>query len=166
MTHFGAHAHGSPSEALAAELAELRRRVADLARAIATVGPWLTYTPQIDQGATTNIAKTIDIAQHRRVGAHIDLELNLAVTGAGTAGAQVTVTLPVASAWTGFPLLGVGGIYDASANTMYVGAVTQASTTTITIETSGIAPGGWGVSPNLALANTDRIRCSIRYRVA
>lgn len=86
-------------------------------------GAWTGWTPQVDQGATTNIAKTINVARFRTCGKFFEYEMRLAMTGAGTAAAKVTVTAPVTSKFAGFVPVGWGGIKDVSATSDYQRAV-------------------------------------------
>lgn len=125
---------------------------------------WVTsFVPQIDQGATTNIAKTVTKCQWRYDGSMVEFEFFLALTGAGTAGSAVTITLPVTALSTTNGAMGSAFVYDSSTATYYLAAASTASTTQINFLNDG--PNGlWGIFPNLALANGDQIRGLIRYR--
>ena len=60
----------------------------------AVYGAWNAYTPTVSQGATTDIAKTVTYAKYRQAGKTVDGQVSLVVTGSGTAGFAVQVTLP------------------------------------------------------------------------
>lgn len=83
----------------------------------AKFGQFTTWTPQVDQGVTTNIAKTVQVARYKEIGKLIEFEMRLSMTGAGTASSKITITLPVACRTVGpFPV-GWGGVEDISVPT-------------------------------------------------
>ena len=49
---------------------------------------WVSYTPQIDQGASANIAKTVNYAKYLRVGNLVMVQLNVTFTAGGTGSNQ------------------------------------------------------------------------------
>ena len=61
-------------------------------------GAWTSTSPQIDQGVTTNIAKTVTYSKFARYGRTIHWVFKLTLTAGGTSGQIVTVTLPVTAA--------------------------------------------------------------------
>jgi hypothetical protein len=124
-----------------------------------------THTPQIDQGASTNIAKTTVYSQFQRLGNLCYWSFAFTMTAAGTAGSNVTLTTPVTLASTGSPA-GGGSIYDASTTTHYNGTWIPALTTSIRLFVDQNANAAWGASPNLALASGDVIRGSVWLPVA
>jgi hypothetical protein len=73
-----------------------------------------TWTPQIDQGATTNIAKTVNVARHRVIGKFCEFEMKVLLTGAGTAGSKITSTMPVAARNNGYIPIATGWVNDIS----------------------------------------------------
>ena len=111
-------------------------------------------TPQLDQGATVNIAKTVAYAKHVRLGQLIVFLFSIQANDAGTAGSQATVALPVTAA-AASGIWGSGTILDLSTGTTHVGAWQGTSTTKISLATKDSALSGWGATPNLALANGD-----------
>jgi hypothetical protein len=138
----------------------------------ATTSAMLTYTPQVDQGASTNIAKTVREARYIRMGCVVKAWVALDLTAGGTAGSQVTMTLPVTASGhtTGWSTVGSGELYDASgsggAGLRYAVTVSLASTTTVAFAADGqTGVGGWGASPNAALATSDQIRVVLTYTV-
>jgi hypothetical protein len=128
-----------------------------------------TYTPQIDQGGTTNIAKTVTSARYIRDRNIVEVWVQLALTAAGTANNPVIVTLPVApSGHTSFDPIGIGHITDASvgANSS-VAIVYWVSGSNVQFQIDSTATAGrWGSNPNVALASGDTIRFHARYTVA
>jgi hypothetical protein len=129
-----------------------------------------TWTPQIDQGASTNLAKTVTTAFYVRIGNIVFAWGTLALTASGTAGSGVTVSLPVTGVgYAANDSIGVGYISDASAgsNSANCSAWIQAGLATVAFQqdTTTVA-GRWGANPNIALASGDSIRFSVTYRVA
>jgi hypothetical protein len=124
-----------------------------------------SYTTQIDQGASTNIAKTTNYSQYQIMGNLCYWTFSVSLTAAGTAGSQVTLTTPVTMATTA-PGVGSGRIADASAPNQYVVHWIPASTTTIRGFTTSAATSAWGVSPNLALASGDGIHGMVWLPIA
>lgn len=130
-------------------------------------GAWTSYTPQVDQGASTNIAKTVTYGKYARYGRMITFTFYLAITASGTGGSKVTVTLPVTAAGTQ-GVIGAGIILDGSVGSADTGSWRGASTTTVQFESSvaSVAPQGWGANPSIALANGDTLIGSITYEAA
>lgn len=133
---------------------------------------WTTYTPQVDQGASTNIAKSAGfVAKYRRMGSLVAVILRIAMNGAGTAGSAVTVSLPLTHAnITNDPPVGGGAIFDTSAAQTYGGMwVTDAlSPSVVRLEVFGSNSDGtgWGATPNAALAAGDKIKAFLEYEVS
>ena len=125
-----------------------------------------TWTPQIDQGATTNIAKTVVTAFYIRRGNIVDAWCTLAVTASGTAGSNLTVTLPVAPVgYTANDPLGSAYVNDSSAAANSTASQAwYVSGSTLLFR--AIGGTNWGVSPNVAIASGDSIRFQVSYRVA
>lgn len=130
------------------------------------LGQWTTYTPQIDQGASTNIAKTVNYSRYTRHGRMVTWAFQLSLTASGSAGSNVTITLPVTAASSS----GVSGsvtIYDLSTTTRYSGQANGASAgTTCNFIGDWSSNNAWGNTPNLALASGDIIRGQISYEAA
>ena len=123
---------------------------------------WVSYTPQVDQGASVNIAKTVNYAKYLRVGNLVMVQLNLTFTAGGTGGSAVTITLPSGLTATNGLQIGNGMIYDASAASGYHASVYIVSGK---IQFSGDWSGNatWGVIPNIALASGDNITLNATY---
>lgn len=124
-----------------------------------------SHTPQVDQGATTNIAKTVNFSQYQIFGNVCFWTFSLAFTAAGTAGTQFTLTTPVTMSTTNTGL-GGGRFLDASVPTGYIGFWLPASTTTIRFFVDTAATGAWGLNPNLAIASGDGVHGSVMLPVA
>ena len=128
-----------------------------------------TWTPQIDQGASTNISKTVTTAFYVRFGNIVLAWANLALTASGSAGSAVTVTLPVApSGHNANDSIGGGQVNDSSSATnALVVDVWFNSGSTVYFQAASVASAGrWGAVPNVALASGDSIRFHVMYRVA
>lgn len=126
-------------------------------------GAWTTHTPTVDQSGT--VTHTTTYSKYARYGRTIHWTFNLAITGAGTAGQLVTLTMP-ATAAANCPIVGMAQIYDLSTVTSYTVLVLGASTTTIFFPASQASANGWGNTPNLALASGDLIRGHVTYEAA
>jgi len=122
---------------------------------------WENYTPTLTQSAT--VTKTIVIARYCQFQKTIIGQLVLNATSAGTAGNAVQIGLPIAARTAG-AVLGSGYIYDSSTNTIYGGPFYAFSGTTMAMFYQTGNP--WGISPNIALANTDQISMIFSYEIA
>ena len=63
-------------------------------------GALTDWTPTVDQGASTNIAKSSTYAKYSRVGRQIQATFRVVFNASGTAGSAIVVSLPVAAAAT------------------------------------------------------------------
>ena len=127
---------------------------------------WTSWTPQIDQGASTNIAKTVHRAKYLQIGKMVMFNMTLNVTGTGTGGLAITVTLPVPAAFNNaqYEPLGNAFIYDASAAALYgyFGAGNLSGKMQFIHQVGGQV----GSLPSFALANGDQIYASGHYEAA
>ena len=104
-------------------------------------GAWTTWTPTVQQGV--GVAVTVGHAVAYRSGRLIIASFRLSVTGSGTAGQGVGVSLPENAARTAGPV-GTGGVFDSSANLVYAGiAELNAVNNQLVFTASGV-----GVSPS------------------
>ena len=126
-----------------------------------------SYTTTIDQGASTNIAKTTVYSQYQIFGNWCCWSFALSFTAAGTAGSQFTLTTPVTMASTNTGL-GSGKFFDTSTTITYNGMWIPAGATTTMrlIVDNNIANSGWGVAPNLAVASGDTIYGNVMIPIA
>jgi hypothetical protein len=127
-------------------------------------GAWTSHTPQIDQGASTNIAKTVNYSKYARYGRTIVWSFSLSLTASGTAGSPVTVTTPV-TAVSGFSLHGSGAVYDTSASAWTTAHIQGSSATAVLFTTDGVA-SGWGQTPSIALASGDVLIGQVTFEAA
>jgi hypothetical protein len=127
-----------------------------------------TWVPQIDQGASTNITKTINTAMYIRIGNFVIAWFDLTLTAAGTAGSAVTITFPVnQSGHATSNGIGSAALLDAStAANCGPGTISVNSASQVFFRFGGVTSGGWGGSPNFALASGDSMRGSMMYLVA
>jgi hypothetical protein len=131
-------------------------------------GVWTDWTPTLDQGVTTNIAKTVTYARRVKVGRLVTVAFRLDVTGTGTASSTVLMTLPVTQVSSGPLPCGEGYIFDASANIFYPAQVGVFSATRVSFNSTTVniaSPGlGGATSPfTAALASGDVIAGTFTY---
>ena len=141
--------------------------IANLTELAPFMAAWTSWTPTIAQGVTTNIAKTVAYAKYVLVGKLAIANVRLDVTGTGTAGSSLTISLPsaITSASTS-PRLGGAHIFDSSTTTRYTGQAEWATTTTLCFVGDWSSNSSWGVNPNLAVASGDQIGFSVMYEIA
>jgi hypothetical protein len=123
-----------------------------------------TWTPTIVQGASSNVSKTVTRADYVQVGNICFAWFDLAVTGAGTSGGIITVSVPVTAAAT--MTAGAGYIIDATAsppNSVVTWALTS---TTVVSAVTDQQSNFYGAAPVMALASGDVLSGSITYRTA
>ena len=136
-----------------------------------TIGPvhgaWLDWTPTVTQSASVSV--TVARAKYMRLGRLIIGDCQLTVTGAGTGGNAVRVSMPVTWAHgnTRIPL-GAGIINDDSANFFYDGKLVALSTTAFAFALTGAAEDTYLGSTTFtaALAASDVIGLSFTYEAA
>jgi hypothetical protein len=125
-------------------------------------GAWTSYTPTLSQGASTNIGKTVTYSNYARAGRMITWNFKLDITGSGTSGQAVILTLPVTSVAT-HSVTGVGAYLDTGAG-WYPGTIIGVSTTTIALIAD--PAGSFGAAPVMTVANTDTYQGSVTYEAA
>lgn len=130
-------------------------------------GAWTNYTPQVDQGVTTNIAKTVNYCRYQKRGRTVVMQFSVTFTASGTAGSSLVVLLPFTTAATNEMSFGTFNLYDNSVNITYVGTIKRNSVATSVIFSSGNAGGGgsgpWGVNPGTAVASGDFVTGEITF---
>jgi hypothetical protein len=123
---------------------------------------WESYTPTLTQSVT--VTKTVNYAKYCQINKLIVVDVHMTCTGAGTAGNAVLVGLPITAASVTGRNIGALWLYDASTNTLYnCASILNNSTTAKFLYQTG---SEWGISPNLALANTDQISFQFCYEAA
>ncbi|HMS60688.1 MAG TPA: hypothetical protein PKD63_00290 [Solirubrobacteraceae bacterium] len=126
---------------------------------------WTASTPTVTQSGT--VAATVTHSRYVRLGRTIMWSFRLDVTGAGTYGNAIALSLPVAARAGNVFAAGTGYIYDASGPSMYVGAWHLASTTTLHLIDSDVASfASVGASPSVTLASGDVISGTVTYEAA
>ena len=126
---------------------------------------WTSYTPTLSQGASTNIAKTVDYAKYVAAGKLIIGQVKLTPSAGGTAGSAITITLPVTAATSGI-IVGPGW-YSDTGTSDYRGHAFLATTTTLVIYRPVVGTGGAiGLDPNIAVASGDVFYASFTYEAA
>lgn len=130
---------------------------ADLNAAIGTgivstgLGAWTTYTPTLTQTAT--VTKTVSSAAYMKIGRGVIGQATVSVTGAGTAGAQVRLGLPMAAAHN--VVMASGYIYDSSTTTRYVVSGFQVASAVLAFVHDTSAGNIFGTTPAVTLASGD-----------
>lgn len=126
---------------------------------------WHPWTPQVDQGATTNIAKTISYSKYFKLGTLVIGEVNVAFTAAGTAGSAIAVSLPATSA-AAFALSVGGGIYIVFGGAQYkVNVIANASGGgfRFRVQSDTTTTGNIGNTPSFAIASGDSLQFFFSY---
>jgi len=126
---------------------------------------WVDYTPTLAQGASTNIAKTVVYSKYIQTGKLVIWVCRLEITGSGTAGSTLTVTLPVTSAVASTTAVGGAVYFDASVQGYVCTAVLE-STTTLSLTSNANNGGRLGVFPNIAAAVNDQFTFTATYPAA
>jgi hypothetical protein len=128
-------------------------------------GAWTSHTPTLTQSAA--VAATISWSRYARYGRTIIWSFGIVATAAGSAGNQITLTLPATAAASINIIIGSGNITDASggAGGVYNGAWKMASATTIGLTQTG-STSFVGASPSFALANTDSLEGFVIYEAS
>lgn len=136
---------------------------ADIANQIGAA--WETWTPTVTQSATVTCTNTL--SRYGRIQKIIFATTYLTVTGAGTAGNNVLVSLPVNVQTFSGQIIGTGFVYDASATTVYNVTAYPASSSTVNLMyTPNLTGGGFGSNPAVTLAVNDQIRLMFTYEAA
>ena len=126
-----------------------------------------SFTSTISQGVSTNISKSTNYSQYRIISGVCEWWFAFTMSASGTAGSQVTLTLPVTSLISTVGVtVGNGMIYDSSVPTIDTGHYEIVTSTTVSMAVSEGTNAPWGASPNIALASGDIIRGHIRFLVA
>jgi hypothetical protein len=162
----GPHATTDGSnDALGRELADMKRRIGDLARTLATIGGIRDFTVgTVVQSAS--VAYTLGYARFTQIGGMVFGHCRLSFTAAGTAGNAILINV------TGLPdiidvaRLSIGGfLFDDASVAPYVGVVTLDGTATQFSFNVHNSAGNLGVVPNFAIASGDSVNFSFEYPV-
>jgi hypothetical protein len=129
-----------------------------------------SWTPTIGQGATTNITKSSTKAFYMQVGKFVHGYFEVIISGTGTAGNRVNVSLPVNAKSSGFNVftpIGACNIYNASNVTVYPGFILFSGD--LIVSQNSYTNGSQYLGINNfgeALANGDYIGGSFTYEAA
>lgn len=129
-------------------------------------GAWQSYTPTVTQSGT--VTKTVTRSVYTKIGRTVFFQCKLAITGSGTSGNNITVSLPVTAVSATDSRVGQFDFYDSSVVRIYHGSAFLASTTTVKglrIDTGAISAIGNG-DPATGLASGDEININIVYEAA
>lgn len=152
-------------DTFAAELADMRARIAALERHTAARYPAVPWTPVVTQGVP--VATAVSIGSYSIQGDWVIASFSLICTSGGTPGAAVVVDLPVPAAVLSGNI-GVGAIYDNSTATRYPAIMDMISGGTqmwfgdSTTAGTTWALGTWQFTAGLALP--DFIGATVQYR--
>jgi hypothetical protein len=127
---------------------------------------WTDYTPTWTQGVT--VANTKTYARYMSVGKMCWVSLRLAATGAGTGGAQISISLPVTAirgVTENYNICGAAMYYDVSVPTNYVCAI-QLDANAVRFATDTSAGNYFGINPAVTTASGDFVSFNICYEIA
>lgn len=124
---------------------------------------WETWAPVVAQPG--GIAGTVNFARYTRIQKLVIGTFSIAITGAGTAGNALSISLPI-TANTLTAVHGSGLLYDASATTMYNGTFYNVTSTAAWFIGDWASVGVWGTIPGLGIANGDVWRGTFVYEAA
>ena len=124
---------------------------------------WTAWTPEVSQ--PTTVAATVDAATYTQIGKLVVANFRLSITGTGTGGNAVVVSLPVTAARAN-DYCGSVQIYDLSLTTPYLGIAWLQTTTTMRFRGDWSGTGAWGFVPNVGLAAGDFIAGTVIYEAA
>jgi hypothetical protein len=127
---------------------------------------WTSYTPTVSQGVA--VTCTVSYAKWAQVNKIVLVQVQLVLTGAGTGGSVIAVSLPnTPSVNSVFSVSGSAMFLDESAAKVYnlLPVLTGAPRV---VSFWDVAANGnfFGATPNVASANTDKLNFAIAYEVA
>lgn len=129
-------------------------------------GAWTSWTPTVTQSGAVTV--TVTRARFARYGRTIHATCKLTVTGSGTGGNNVGISLPVTAATSGEYAIGTGGIFDTSAAQDFTGPPYLNTTTQVLIKSSSTTAATFlGANTFTAgLAVGDVVALNITYEAA
>ena len=126
-------------------------------------GAWTSFTPTVGQSGAVTVTNTR--SRYARYGRTIHFTISLSVTGSGTGGNNILISLPVTAASAGEAMPGTGVVVDTSAGLTYVGwSYIQSTTECLILTDVGTALGAAVFTA--ALASGDTIKISGTYEAA
>lgn len=129
-------------------------------------GAWTSYTPVLTQSSV--VTKTVTYAKYEKVGRMVTVNVNLALTGSGTAASAINITIPFTAATSG--LIVGSGVWNDNGTGFYPFIAGLATTTTIqcwdaTQAATNILAGAGSVT-TAAMASGDTIQFCATYESA
>lgn len=159
-TRWGAH------NALSAGAGTLLNNVSDTTLQIEALTTATLVGHSVNQ--VGNVTFTSTYARYQQVGRFVEVQAQMAITGAGTTNNQIVVTLPsaLAASFAGsIPVGAVVWIDQSDSNKVYHGQIVFLTPTTFTAFQTGQTVG-LGGSPNIPMTNLDTLAFSLRYELA
>lgn len=130
-------------------------------------GAWSSWTPTVTQSGS--VTGTVTRARYARYGRTIHAYCTFTVTGSGTGSNAVIIGgLPATAATSAIPC-GVGLIYDNSAAANYQAVAYLASTTSVSLYSTGSTAGDprlGAATFTAGLASSDTVNINITYEAA
>lgn len=124
---------------------------------------WESFTPTTTQGVA--ITQSVNYSKYLQIQKLVIYSFNILLQSAGTAGAGVTLALPITAASLQRNL-SASQFYDASAATTYINVSYQVSATSIGFINSASGGSAFGAAPAVTVANGDYIFGTIIYEAA
>lgn len=126
-------------------------------------GAWTSYTTTWTQGAT--ITHTTNYSKYARAGRMITWVFNLSATSAGTGGAGVALTPPVA-ATSASAVHGHARYYDDSTSTPYLLDITGSTASLFVFYGDASTASSFGGAPAVTVASSDNLKGCVIYEAA
>lgn len=138
----------------------------DLAPALG--GAWITtFDPTVDQGATTDIAHTVNWSHYVQIGKTVHWTFRLAMTAGGTAGSEFNIDLPVNEAANTNVYAGMGAAVTFNGVSYKTQIIIRAGSHKLAmIRTDDTNITALGVNPNAAIVNGTLLLGQITYEAA
>lgn len=128
-------------------------------------GLYLPWVPQINQGATTDIAKTTTYGKYFQTGQRVEVQARMTLTAVGTGGSPITIEdLPLA----GVSTAGVVGVAEVvNGGSIYKALVIWLNATQWQLYPANTTTAnGLGSAPSFALAIGDLISIHASYEAS
>lgn len=123
-----------------------------------------TWTPTLAQGASSDISKTVNVANYWRIGPLVFFDVKLTSTSTGSSGSAITISPPVAFG-TIAAVLGTGDYTD-TGTAQYPAFISTSSTNFALIRNDVAVTGFIGGAPSIAVASGDIFYASGFYLAA
>lgn len=124
---------------------------------------WTSYTPTIAQGATNNIAKTVNYAKYLQFGKTVLVQISVSMTAAGTTSNAISCTLPVNRANSTLLDIGFGDFDDSGTATYAFTARTSSNNAFQMLRNSNDSAQLLGLGVAFAIASGDNFRAFLMY---